>query len=307
MSAIKFNHVFAALLVISALSAFVIPEKYTTKVQPQIQGLFQPVAKPTRLVAAWVSGRVEKPDPNEKRSTKELIEEIDALKQDYMAAMHAIEELEALRVDYMAAMHMVEDLRRRNAEYEQLGTLRSLCTPVRTVGGDGGSRESLQIRGSTFDGLKQGQFVVFPRGIVGVLERPPGIAGAQVRLITDPGVRVEGYFAIYTKDEAGRSTRERLPLPPMDEKLKLTPLVQGVGNGAMKCVSLTMEEVKLAGVEVGTWVMLEDKEWDERLHGRPLGQVVRITPQTTAPLYADIRIEPVVKLSRLTEVMVLTK
>ena len=290
MSAFKFNHVFAALLLISALSAFVIPEKYTTKVQPQIQGLFQPVAKPTRAIAAWVAGRVEKPDPNEKRDVKAVIEE-----------------LEALRVDYMAAVHTIEDLRRRNSEYEQLGTLRSLCTPVRTVGDDGGNRESLQIRGNVFDGLKQGQFVISPRNIVGILERPPGVAGAQVRLITDPGVRVEGYFAIYTKDEAGRSARELLPLPPLDEKLKLTPLVQGVGNGAMKCVSLTMEEVNAAGVVQGTWVMLEDKEWDERLHGRPLGQVVRITPQTTAPLYADIRIEPVVNLSRLTEVMVLTK
>ena len=290
MSAIKFNHVFAGLLIISALCAFVIPEKYTTKVQPQIQGLFQPVAKPTRAVAAWVSGRVEKPDPNEKRTAKELIEENDALRQDYMAAMHAIVELQ-----------------RRITEYEQLGSLKDLCTPVRTVGGDPGNRESLALRGTTFDGLKQGQFVVSPRGIVGILERPPGLAGSQVRLITDPGVRIEGYFAVYQRDAEGRSERKRLPLNAKEGDPPLVPLVQGVGKGAMQCVSLTLDQVRGAGVAEGTWVMLEDKEWDERLHGHRLGIVKRIAPQPAAPLYADIRIEPATNLSRLREVMVLTK
>jgi hypothetical protein len=287
MSGNRFNHVFAALLILSALCAFVIPERYTTKVQPQIQGLFQPVVKPTRAVAAWVAGRVEKPDPDEKRTAQELLAELEAVKQDYMAAMHAVEELQ-----------------RRVGEYEQLGELRELCTAIRTVGVDGGNRDSLPLRGSTFDGLKQGQFVVSPRGIVGIIERPPGLAGAQVRLITDPGVRIEGYFAVYTKDESGRSMRERLPL---DKSVTLVPLVQGIGKGAMQCVSLTMEQVKAAGVDRGTLVILEDKDWDERLHGRVLGKVVNVAPQAAAPLYADIRIEPVVNLSRLREVMVLTK
>jgi hypothetical protein len=290
MSAIKFNHVFAGLLIISALSAFVIPERYTTKIQPQIQGLFQPVAKPTRAIAAWVSGRVEKPDPNEKRTTKELLEEIDVLRQDYMAAMHALEEAQ-----------------RRALEIGQLGSLAELCTPVRTVGGDIGNRDSLALRGTTFDGLKQGQFVVSPRGIVGILERAPGMAGSQVRLITDPGVRIEGYFAIDQRDAEGHTGRTRLPLNPKEGDPPLVPLVQGVGKGAMQCVSLTMEQVKAAGVREGTWVLLQDKDWDERLHGRALGKVVHIAPQAAAPLYADIRIQPVVSLSQLREVMVLTK
>jgi len=50
MSWVRFNHVFAALLILSALSAFVIPERYTTKAQPQLQGLFYPVAKPARAI-----------------------------------------------------------------------------------------------------------------------------------------------------------------------------------------------------------------------------------------------------------------
>jgi hypothetical protein len=284
MSAFRFNHVFAALMVISALSAFVIPEKYTTKVQPQVQGLFQPVAKPTRAIAAWAAGRVEKPDPTETRDVKTLAAENERLRQDYMAAMHANDEL-----------------RRRIQEYEQLGELRQHCTPVRTVGPDAGGRESLLIK--AHEALKQGQFVLSPRGIVGVLERPPGVAGASVRLITDPGVRVEAYFATYTLGGDGHSYRVRLDAG--DDPL--VPLVQGVGKGAMQCLSLTMEQVQKANVQAGTYVMLEDKEWDERLHGRPLGRVSRVAPQTTAPLYADIRIEPVANLLRLQEVMVLTK
>jgi hypothetical protein len=120
-----------------------------------------------------------------------------------------------------------------------------------------------------------------------------------VRLITDPGVRIEAYFGNSTFDENGKPGFERVETPAV--------LVEGIGQGAMRCMFLTMEQAEKGGIRQGTWVVVEDKEWDSRLYGRPLGQVVRIERQPTAPLYADIRIEPVTMLTRLREVMVLTK
>jgi hypothetical protein len=72
---------------------------------------------------------------------------------------------------------------------------------------------------------------------------------------------------------------------------------------------LTMEEVNAESVQLrpGDWVLLDDREWDERVHYRPIGKVVRVEKQAASPLYADIRIEPMTILTQLNEVMVLTK
>lgn len=282
MSAIKFQHVFGALLLLSALRAFVVPERYTARAQPQVQSLFQPVARPVGSIAGWVHARVAKPPATDGRDVQTLLAENDRLTQEHAAIAHAYDEL-----------------RRRIAGWEALKELRDVCTRVAVVGADGGGRESLQISGSSFEGLRPGQFVLHPRGIVGYIERPPGILGAQVRLITDPGVRIEAYFGNSKKDESGKPVFERVETPAV--------LVEGVGQGAMRCTFLTMEDVQKGGIVVGSWVVVEDKEWDQRLHGRPLGKVVRVEPQPTAPLYADIRIEPVTSLTMLREVMVLTK
>jgi hypothetical protein len=282
MSAIKFQHVFGALLIFSALCAFVIPERFTTRAQPQVQSLFQPVSRPVGSLAGWVHDRVGKAPPTDGRDVQTIAEENESLRQQFVALSHAYNEL-----------------LRRNAEWEKLGDLREACNAVSVVGTDTGDRESLQVKATTFDGLRTGQFALYPRGIVGYIERPPGMLGAQIRLITDPGVRVEGYFCNTVKDDAGQLAFERVQIPI---------IVEGVGRGAMQCrTAITMEQVTANKIAVGTWAVVEDKEWDTRLHGRPLGKVVRVEPRPSAPLLADIRIEPVASLTRLREVMVLTK
>jgi cell shape-determining protein MreC len=284
MSWVRFNHVFAALLVLSALSAFVIPERYTSKAEPQLQGLFYPVAKPARAIGAAISGRVSsRPDPTDTRDGATLREENAELRQELAARLRELEES-----------------RLREGERAQLGLLRELCTPVKVVGPDtAASREGLMLQGSTVEGLKQGQVVLVPAGIVGKIDRPPGLAGAQVRLITDRGVRINAYF--------GRLDRKTNRVEPLRTS---PPLIEGIGDGAMRCAtSLTMEEVKSNAVnlQAGDWVLLDDRDWDERVHYRPIGKVVRVAPQANSPLYADIRIEPMKNLTLLNEVMVLTK
>jgi len=256
MSWVRFNHVFAALLVLSALSAFVIPERYTTKAQPQLQGLFYPVARPTRSIAAALHGRLSKPEPGDPRDTRTIAGENDQLRQELVALDQEIGEL-----------------RRRLAEREKLGALGEQCTPVKVVGEDTGNREGLSLQGSTIEGLKQGQPVLFAGGVVGRLDRPPGLTGAMVRLITDKGIRVGAYFGRFEKDANGELTFQRIETSP--------PLLEGTGDGAMRCATmLTMAEVrpedpkdpkeaKRPRLEVGDWVFLEDQT---------LGKVVLQTP-----------------------------
>jgi cell shape-determining protein MreC len=281
MSWVRFNHVFVALLVLSALSAFVIPERYTAKAQPQLQGLFYPVAKPARALGAAISGRVSKPDPTDTRDAATLREENAELRQELEARLRELEEM-----------------RLREGERAKLGRLRDLCTPVKVVGGDtAASREGLMLQGSTIEGLKQGQVVLVPAGIVGKIDRPPGLAGAQVRLITDRGVRVGAYF--------GRLDTKTNRVEPLRTS---PPLIEGTGDGAMRCATmLTMEEVEAVKLRAGDWVLLDDRDWDERVHYRPIGKIVRVEKKASSPLYADIRIEPMTNLTQLNEVMVLSK
>jgi hypothetical protein len=65
--------------------------------------------------------------------------------------------------------------------------------------------------------------------------------------------------------------------------------------------------VQQAKVEPGDGVFLQDKDWDERLHGMRIGRVVRIDQQIGHPLYAEIRVKPTSNLLRLTDVIAVTK
>jgi cell shape-determining protein MreC len=230
-----------------------------------------------------ISGRVNKPDPTDTRDAVALREENAELRQELAGRLRELEEM-----------------RLREGERAKLGRLRDLCTPVKVVGDDtSASREGLMLQGSTIEGLKQGQVVLVPAGIVGKIDRPPGLAGAQVRLITDRGVRIGAYF--------GRLNTQTNRVEPLRTS---PPLIEGTGDGAMRCATmLTMEEVNAESVQLrpGDWVLLDDREWDERVHYRPIGKVVRVEKQAASPLYADIRIEPMTNLTQLNEVMVLTK
>src|SRR5687767_10424833 len=119
MSKIRFQHVFAGLLVLSAISAFAIPPQYssyTNRVQPQVQGLFAPVARPSRAAAAWTRER--------------LFPEKTA---GQIAAEDVREENAALRARVAHLESQVALLAQRKAELEKLGPVGELCTSVAVV------------------------------------------------------------------------------------------------------------------------------------------------------------------------------
>src|SRR4051794_27813292 len=121
MSYLKFNHVFALLLAVSAAAAFAIPEKYSVKPLPALQALFAPVSLPARKIGGWAHDRLFPPDLADKRTTEALLAENERLTN---VTGYLQKQLEAER--------------RRNAEWAPLAELRERCIPLAVSGTDAG-------------------------------------------------------------------------------------------------------------------------------------------------------------------------
>ena len=280
MSYLRFQHVYVGLLGLSALSAFVIPPKYTLKVEPQIQGLFAPIARPAGLIADWLHNRVSPPALKDQRKNEDIREE----------NRHLWAQVASLSTQ-------LEELRQRVAERSKLGDVGRLCTLVKVVGGDPGSRDSISLAASTLEGVQNEQYVLCQSGLVGQVERA-GLGGAQVRLITDASFRIRGSFAHFARDAKGNPQLELLGTPIV--------IVEGLGHGKMVVRSLTFEEAHQK-LHEGDSIVLMDKDCPSVLEGWPLGRIERIGHLRDAHVFAEIRIEPTTTLTRLREVMVMTK
>ena len=162
MSYIKFNQVFAALLLTSALAAFAIPEKYTVKPLPGLQALFAPVSLPVRRIGAWAHDRLFPPDLAGKRTVATIVAENERLTN---TVAYVQKQLEAER--------------RRNDAWAPLESLRDRCIPLAVSGADAGTRESLALPASALERIADGAFA----------------GGAQLRLITDKGFKVRGHVS----------------------------------------------------------------------------------------------------------------
>lgn len=286
MRAVRFQPVFTSLMGLAALSAFVIPGRFTDRAVPQFQMLFAPVAWPARGLAAWATGRAGGVDlPPDGRPGFAIRAENDQLIQENIWLRQHLEELQRL-----------------NGEREKLGDLRSLCTPIKVVGNDAGVRESLAVAGSSLDGMKDGMYVVYSGGIVGKLQRS-GVAGGQVQLITNPGFRFTAYLSgprrVADADGATRTTTVRLNAEPV--------LVEGAGRQRMVVTRVKASDAAKWGVQPADAVVLDDPEWPPHLRGKTVGRVKAVTPDKANALFVEIQIAPTSDLLKLREVMVLTK
>ena len=276
MSAVKFNHVFVGLLALATMSAFVIPQKYTDKVR-NVQGLFAPVASPTRKLAAAVNQRISKPDDCDHR---------------VMADVRA-ENME-LRTTLMGLTGQLDELKRINAERSKLGNLRQLCTPAAVMGSDTGTNESLSL--GTASGLTKGMPVVYTGGLVGRISRGNG-SGAQVMLVADRSFRAMGKFVFLQKDAAGTVTSQT--------RGTRSAVAEGDGKGGLIVRSYWKEDADK--IVVGDELVLEDAEWPISVQGQRLGQVVDKSESRSTPLFFEIKLKPLRNLKELSEVMVVTK
>ncbi len=254
MSSIRFNHVFTALVAVSALSAFVINPKYTNQIR-NFQGLFAPVASPVRQFAAAINDRLATPHEQDHRP---------------LAAVRA--ENQELRVTLMGVMGQLAELKRVNAERAKLGPLRPLCTPVRVIATDSGTSDSLALAGTSRNAIMQGMAVVYSQGLVGRIDRV-GLGGSQVQLVTDRSFRVTAHFQYWEKQQDGS-------LLPKPRQTSLA-VVQGEGKGAMVVQSMTAKDAE--HVQIGDEVVLDDSSWPPAVQSQRLGLVVSKTVRRDAP------------------------
>ena len=290
MSYLRFNHLFIVLMLVSAALAFVVPARYARRVQPQIQSVFAPISRPVAVIAGWVSNRVAPPAVNDSRAAADIRQENEQLRA----------EVAMLRVQ-------VKELAQRDLELSKLGELKDLCRLAKVVGFDAGSRDSISIAGSTLMGLKDEEYVLYPGGLVGQVQRA-GVGGAQVRLITDLSSRVRVHFARFAQSKSG-TRYDRLGIPVV--------LAEGAGNGTMVVRALSLAEIGYStdlrplgranggSLQEGDYALLDDGDCPTVLHGQVIGRVTHIARRPDARLFAEIRIQPTATLKRLSEVMVM--
>jgi hypothetical protein len=275
MSQIKFNHVFSFLLALSALSAFVIPPRFTNKAHPQVQSIFAPVSGPARRAGAWLHGKFNQRESPDRRYAEDVKDEN-----------------QKLRGQVIQLTAQLEFERKRNAQWATLGDLRDQCVAVEVAGADAGPRDSLALEGSTLEHVRDNAVALYPGGVAGQIQGRAGLAGAQLRLITDKGFRVRGYFV-----------RMNSELQPQ----RLSPatfLFEGIG-GAL--VMRQLNEQDAAQFRPGDLAVAEEREWPPQLRGVALGAVTKIAPLRNAAGFVEIRVEPPVNLEMLDEVMVMKK
>lgn len=288
MSHFRFQYVFYGLMGLSALVAFVLPQRYADRYQPQIQVLFWPVSRPVSSIAQAVTRRVSPPVTDDHRPDMDIRAENDRLRTDN-AWLHA----------------QLAELSRKDQELGKLGTLKDRCVITKVIGTDAGTRESIQISGSTVDGLRQEMYVLTSEGLVGQIARI-WIGGAQVRLVSDPGFRIRCRFWRFESGEM-----RPLAIPPV--------LVQGKGAGEMRVLSqlplssigldVNLREIKNADsptLAENDYVIVDDGDCPP-LKGVKIGRVNQIGRSRDARLFADVQVKPIANLKRLSEVMVMTK
>jgi len=298
------NHFFYGLLGLSFLTAFVVPARFTTPGIQQLQGVFAPVSRPIRYLAAWIYNRTHQPAVVDDRSPLTLRPIATVYEENHQL----LTALASLQIKF-------DQLSQLNADRQSVGDIRPLCKPATVTGSEvSGLREGLTIRvGSSSVSLLNRPVIrgnpsqsPLPCDLVGRIVRN-GPAGAQVRLITDPGFVLTARIGRYVTDSDGHLKLSYDPL--------IHPLVRGIGNNQMAIQStLSMQQVRDGKIQRGDVVVLDDHDsqegrdgWPLNIQGFTVGRIVSINPQQNAPLFADIRIEPQTNLMRLTEVMVMVK
>lgn len=288
MSHVRFHHVFLTLLTLCVISVFFVPrypsvQKSVDRLRAPVRFLFVPVSAPTRKLSGWTYNRLNPPRAEGTRNQLDLEQENDRLRN---------------QVVYLDKQ--LEILKRLNEDRTLLGSLRELCTPVAVVGGDGGLEESLLLNPMEVPREMDNLPVLYSAGgLVGRVDRIGSGLGPSVLLLTNPRSHVDGSFVRFSLDANNKSVVQTLPSAPV--------LVDGRGKGEMVISRMPMRDVKEAGIQLNDWVVLNDNNWPEVVQGVKIGKVVLIEPRPDAQQFALIHLEPTVVLSRLSEVMVLTK
>ncbi len=288
MRSFQFNHVFAGLMGIALLSAFVAPKPLSDRARAQVQVLFGVVASPIRSAADSVAMRfrpAERVDLASPPGTSRTYREI-------------ADENRQLRTALSAIVTQFQQLKNVDEERASLGTLRQSCRAMKVVASDSGLRRSLSVQGNLAD-IRPGMAAIYAGALVGRLDRVAWAGGAQVQLVTDRAFRASVHFGRQQRGSSGQ--REFVPVG------KLSGLIEGNGQDGMAVRNIAMKDVAESGLAVGDWAVLYDTDYSLLLQGYQVGEVTQISPSRTILLFAEIQIRPVRDLRTLREVMILVK
>lgn len=272
MSTVRFNQLWIALLLVSVLGAFVIPQQYSDRVR-NVQAIFAPIAWPTRKIASIFQHRFGKQEHTDPRAPDEIVAENQWLKSQLLGLQGQLDEQA-----------------RRDRERDLVGDVRPYCTPVSVMGVGTDGRDSLLLA-ATFEGIKEGQAVLYPGGLAGRIQGAG--AGARVRLVTDLGFTFSGWFVYY--DENGKAIRRDTPQIVM----------RGVSKGEIKALGRPRKECEK--LREGDIAVLDDPAWPKTLIQQKIGTIVGFEELPGSPMSLNVRIKPVTDLISLREVMVMTK
>ncbi|HET6251212.1 MAG TPA: rod shape-determining protein MreC, partial [Tepidisphaeraceae bacterium] len=212
MSFFKLKHLFAGFMTLSAVTAFTLPQRILQGHVPAVDALFVPVARPSGAIARWAHNSFAAPELSmDTRDADVVRRENERLKNEVSTLSTRVEALE-------------------EAEYHRrlVGPIRDYCTPFAVASTDSGTRASLGIQGTSWQGLREGMVALYAEGIVGRIERA-GLAGARVRLVTDSGFRIQVGFVRF---DGAKFIR----LKPLQS------VTEGTGKGAMLITLLSREE-----------------------------------------------------------------
>jgi cell shape-determining protein MreC len=288
MSNARASFVFWGLMAIAVAFAFVIPHSISTKAQGQLAYAFAPVSLPTRGLVGWAVDKLWPASLQQNTGALETPQgDANLLKQN-----------EQLRAEVAWLSEQLKQVQVRAREREQLGSLLERCLPYSVAGADSGTRQTLNLIGSSLGEIKVGQAVLQSEGaIIGRISRAAA-GGAQVQLLTDPQSRLTATFGRFQRD--GERVRfDPLPMPPT--------LIVGAGRDEMMAANVPWKQVQDANLQPGDWVVLDDADWPSFLKGYRVAVVKAVRQNEKQPLFAEISLSPIGEPSRLREVLVVVK
>jgi cell shape-determining protein MreC len=289
MGQFRSKNLFFGLMTIAFVVTFMLPARMSGRFRPQLGILFAPVSRPAAGVARMITGHTL----------------VATSANDHRTDDNLRLENEALRAEVARLTSQLNESARRDSELANLGNMRNLCVVALVAGADTGGRESITLVGRSLLNVRAGMYALTREGLVGRIDSVSS-ASAQVRLITDPGVRLRCRFWTFEND-----SRQPAPLSQV--------VVEGRGDGVMTVRHLKLSDLRLdnslqpidtklgPALHVGDYCLLDDGDCPHPLQFIPLGRVERIDPSPGGRLMADVMIRPVIGLKTLSEVMVMNK
>jgi cell shape-determining protein MreC len=282
------KNLFFLLMAIAFVVTFMLPARVSSRLRPQLGILFAPVSRPAAGIARMIGGRTLVVNANDHRTDDNIRLENDRL-----------------RAENSRLSALVSEASRRDIELAGMGDLAKDCVLAEVAGADTSGRESITLVGRSLLNVKPGMYALTRAGLAGRIDAVSA-GSAQLRLITDPGVRLRCRFDSFSDGAA--------------TPVALSPVVvEGRGDGLMVVRQLTLTDLRVDAsmkpldpntapvLHEGDYCTLDDPDCPLQLQGFHVGRVVSIDPRPGGRLFAEVKIRPMMNLKRLPEAMILMK